>query len=110
MLSYGGEIAEMPSAWFELCLCRRTFSVPQAYTLHQRSCRKSKKRLADALDMAKVLQARKRQKVGVGAAQEIPEEVPVGAVEIYAVAVPVSVCIVIYLLNTSSNWPFVHSH
>jgi hypothetical protein len=52
-----------PPAWFETCACGRTFSVPQALTYHKRSCNRTKKRLAVALDKAKdVWQAKKRQK------------------------------------------------
>jgi hypothetical protein len=55
---------DLPPAWFQTCICGREFSVPQAYTYHKRSCQKSKKRLAAALDKARdVWQARKRQKM-----------------------------------------------
>jgi len=55
---------ELPPAWSQICSCGRSFSVPQAYTCHKRSCTKSKKRLAGALEKAKeVWQAKKRQKV-----------------------------------------------
>jgi hypothetical protein len=51
------------SAWCQTCICARTFLVPQAYTFHKRSCQKTKKRLAGALEKAKeVWQAKKRQK------------------------------------------------
>jgi hypothetical protein len=54
---------DFPAAWFETCACGRTFSVPQAFTYHKRSCDRTKKRLAVALDKAKdVWQAKKRQK------------------------------------------------
>ena len=59
---------ELPPAWSQICSCGRSFSVPQAYTCHKRSCTKSKKRLAGALEKAKeVWQAKKRQKVDVSA-------------------------------------------
>jgi hypothetical protein len=52
------------SSWSEVCMCGRAFSVPQAYTLHLRSCKKTKKRLAGALEKAKATwQANKRRKV-----------------------------------------------
>jgi hypothetical protein len=35
------------------CPCGRTFSHANAFTYHQRTCRKSKKRLAGALALAK---------------------------------------------------------
>ena len=55
---------EFPSAWYQVCICGRTFSVPQAYTYHKRSCEQTKKRLAGALDKAKeVWQVKKRQRL-----------------------------------------------
>lgn len=64
---------EIPPAWSQVCSCGRTFSVPQAYTYHKRSCQKTKKRLATALEKAKeVLHARKRQKTeGMAQNQEL---------------------------------------
>jgi hypothetical protein len=54
---------DLPPAWCKVCICGRTFSVQQAYTCHKRSCQKTKKRLAGALEKAKeVWQANKRQK------------------------------------------------
>lgn len=53
-------------AWYYVCVCSRTFSVPQAYTFHKRSCQKTKKRLSNALDKAKeVWQSKKRRKMEV---------------------------------------------
>jgi len=53
----------VPAAWHEVCICGRTFSVPQAYTCHKRTCQKTKKRLASALDKAReVWEARKRKR------------------------------------------------
>jgi hypothetical protein len=58
----------LPPAWVETCACGRSFSVPQAYTYHKRSCQKTKKQLAGVLRKAKeVWQARKRFRV-----EEIP--------------------------------------
>lgn len=55
---------DLPPAWCKVCICGRTFSVQQAYTCHKRSCQKTKKRLAGALEKAKeVWQANKRQKL-----------------------------------------------
>ncbi len=55
---------DSPPAWSQTCVCGRAFSLPQAYTFHQRSCQKTKKRLLGALEKAKdILQARKRRKV-----------------------------------------------
>jgi hypothetical protein len=54
---------DLPPAWSQACACGRTFSVPQAYTCHKRSCQKTKKRLSCALEKAKeVWQAKKRRK------------------------------------------------
>ena len=54
---------DLPPAWCQVCVCGRTFSVPQAYTFHKRSCQKTKKRLSSALDKAKeVWQSKKRRK------------------------------------------------
>jgi hypothetical protein len=55
---------EMPAAWHEACVCGRTFYQPQAYSFHQRNCKKTKKRLAGALEKAKeIWQAKKRRKI-----------------------------------------------
>jgi hypothetical protein len=55
---------EFPSAWYQVCICGHTFSVPQAYTYHKRSCKQTKKRLSGALDKAKeVWQVKKHQKL-----------------------------------------------
>jgi hypothetical protein len=55
---------DLPPAWSQICVCGRAFSAPQAYTFHQRSCQRTKKRLLGALEKAKdILQARKRRKV-----------------------------------------------
>ena len=55
---------DVPPAWSQACICGRTFSVPQAYTYHMRSCPKTKKQLSSALQQAKeVFQARKRRKM-----------------------------------------------
>ena len=57
---------DMPPAWCQVCVCGRTFSVPQAYTFHKRSCQKAKKRLSTALDKAKeVWQSKKRRRMEV---------------------------------------------
>jgi hypothetical protein len=68
------------SAWFQACVCGRTFTVPQGFFYHQRSCLKEKKRLSDALEKAReVLRARKRRKmsqqIGEGSSnQNVPAE------------------------------------
>ena len=55
---------DLPPAWSQACVCGRAFSLPQAYTFHQRSCQRTKKRLLGALEKAKdILQARKRRRV-----------------------------------------------
>jgi hypothetical protein len=90
--------ANLSPAWCETCVCGRTFSLPQAYTCHQRSCQKSKKRLVDALERAKaVWQAKKRRKIEDGAEKEalalagpsnipdselVPNEPPVAILEV----------------------------
>jgi hypothetical protein len=68
---------DLPPAWRQVCVCGRTFSVPQAYTFHQRSCQKTKKRLSSALDKAKeVWQSKKRRIMEVmqGTTAEGPPE------------------------------------
>jgi hypothetical protein len=51
-------------AWSQICPYGRTFSVPQVYTYHKRSCKKTKKWLSGTLEKAKeVWWAKKRQKV-----------------------------------------------
>jgi hypothetical protein len=62
---------DLPAAWCQVCVCGRTFSVPQAYTCHTRSCQKTNKRLASALEKAKgVWRANKRRKIEEKAARE----------------------------------------
>jgi hypothetical protein len=57
-------MSDLLPAWCQVCVCSRTFSVPQAYTFHKRSCQKTRKRLSSALDKAKeVWQSKKRQKM-----------------------------------------------
>jgi hypothetical protein len=64
-------VMELPPTWSEVCICGRTFSVPQAYTFHKRSCQKTKKRLANALHRAKEeWEARKRRKTGETEAEQ----------------------------------------
>jgi hypothetical protein len=54
---------DLPPAWSQTCICGRAFSLPQAYTFHQRSCQKTKKRLLGALEKARdILQARKKRR------------------------------------------------
>src|SRR6202022_3733177 len=61
---------DLPPAWCKVCICGRTFSVQQAYTCHKRSCQKTKKRLAGALEKAKeVWQTNKRRKTEAKAAR-----------------------------------------
>jgi hypothetical protein len=55
---------DLPPAWSQSCICGRIFSLPQAYTFHQRSCQRTKKRISGALEKAKdILQVRKRRKM-----------------------------------------------
>ena len=83
---------DLPAAWFQTCVCGQSFSVPQAYTCHKRTCQKKRKRLAGALENLKakgVWQARKRQKVDAKAAEDalqgplnlnnVPEPFPTGS-------------------------------
>jgi hypothetical protein len=74
---------DLPPTWCETCICGRTFSLPQAYTFHKRSCQKTKKRLASALEKAKdAWQAKKRQKMeakalaGSSDSHPVPDPVP----------------------------------
>src|ERR1700676_1036750 len=65
------DFKQLAPAWSQTCHCGRTFSLPQAYTCHTRSCKKTKKRLAATLGKAKeVWRAKKRQKVDELAAKE----------------------------------------
>ena len=55
---------DLPPSWSQTCVCGRAFSLPQAYTFHQRSCQRTKKWLLGALEKDKdILQARKCRKV-----------------------------------------------
>ena len=70
---------DLPPAWSQTCVCGCAFSLPQAYTFHQHSCQRTKKRLLGALEKAKdILQARKHRKVESGRsvlpAQNLPAE------------------------------------
>jgi hypothetical protein len=57
---------DLPPAWSQSCICGRIFSLPQAYTFHQRGCQKTKKRMLGALEKARdILQAKKRRKTEV---------------------------------------------
>src|ERR1700749_1724903 len=47
----------------EACICGRTFIQPGALHYHQRSCTKTKKRLAGALSKAKEAWGRKRRRI-----------------------------------------------
>jgi hypothetical protein len=69
---------DLPSAWCQHCVCGRTFSVPQAYSCHKRSCQKTKKRLSGALEKAKeAWQVKKRRKVeGKAQLAEGPSSTP----------------------------------
>ena len=67
---------DLPPAWSQTCVCGRTFSLPQAYAFHQRSCQRTKKRLVGALEKAKyILQARKRRKVKGSRLVRIPYKI-----------------------------------
>jgi hypothetical protein len=76
---------DLPSAWFQVCACGRTFSLPQAYTCHGNSCHAAKKRFAGALDKAREdWNARKRRKIEAKKAEKVivtepnlPAEAPV---------------------------------
>jgi hypothetical protein len=62
---------DLPPAWCQACICGRTFSLPQAYTYHKRTCEKTKKRLSGAWDKAKeVWKAKKRQKIEAKATEK----------------------------------------
>jgi len=62
---------DLPPAWSQTCPCGRTFSLPQAYTYHKRTCEKTKKRLSGALERAKIVwRAKKRQRLDELAASE----------------------------------------
>ena len=51
-------------AWFRTCVCGRVFSTPQAFSYHQRSCQKTRKRLSVALAKAgEAWRAKKRQRI-----------------------------------------------
>ena len=71
---------DLLAAWCQVCVCGRTFSVPQAYTFHKRSCQKTKKRLSSALDKAKeVWQSKKHKKMEVTqstTAENLPDQNP----------------------------------
>lgn len=52
-------------AWFRTCVCGRVFSIPQAFSCHQRSCPKTRKRISAALAKAgEAWRAKKRQRIG----------------------------------------------
>ena len=99
----------LPPAWSQTCVCGRAFSVPQAYTFHQRSCQRTKKRLLGALEKSKdILQARKRRKVeSVLLAQNLADEVgpssqPVNLAHLNDLPIPV--------VNSEVWFPFNQVH
>ena len=51
------------SSLSETCICGRTFIQPSALHYHQRSCTKTKKRLAGALSKAKEAWGRKKRRI-----------------------------------------------
>jgi hypothetical protein len=51
------------SSLSEACICGRTFIQPSALHYHQRSCTKTKKRLAGALSKAKEAWGRKKRRI-----------------------------------------------
>jgi hypothetical protein len=57
--SSGGNL----SSFSEACICGRTFIQPSALHYHQRSCTKTKKRLAGALSKAKETWRRKKRRI-----------------------------------------------
>ena len=67
---------DLPPSWSQTCVCGCAFSLPQAYTFHQHSCQRMKKRFLGALEKAKdILQARKHRKVeSVLSAQNLAAE------------------------------------
>jgi hypothetical protein len=81
----GSDFEPLP-AWHQVCTCGRTFCVPQAFTHHKNSCRKTKKRLASALERAReVWVAKKRRKVDGNTALEgssMPVNISFGSVPI----------------------------
>ena len=55
---------DLPPTWSQACVCGRAFSLPQAYTFHQRICQRMKKWFLGSLEKVKdILQGRKRRKV-----------------------------------------------
>jgi hypothetical protein len=53
---------DLPTAWCQTCACGRAFSAPHAYTNHERTCQRTKKRLASALVKAKELWVSKKRR------------------------------------------------
>jgi hypothetical protein len=53
---------DLPPAWCQTCGCGRAFSTPQAYTNHERTCQKTKKRFSSALTKAKEVWASKKRR------------------------------------------------
>jgi len=51
----------LPMVESETCACGRSFSHTFAFTNHQRTCQKTKKRLSDALSKARVLWVAKKK-------------------------------------------------
>ena len=99
----------LPPAWSQTCVCGRAFSVPQAYTFHQRSFQRTKKQILGALEKSKdILQARKRRKVeSVLLAQNLADEVgpssqPVNLAHLNDLPIPV--------VNSEVWFPFNQVH
>jgi len=68
----------------ETCSCGRTFYFPGALKNHQRSCTKTKKRLASALGKAKDLwTSRKRKQVDIVGPQQVQSHAEQPATELF---------------------------
>ncbi|KAH7904408.1 hypothetical protein BJ138DRAFT_1138545 [Hygrophoropsis aurantiaca] len=64
------------SGYIRTCVCGRSFFQPNAFSTHERSCSRTKKRLSGALVKAKELwSSRKRQRVMIQAANESGSEI-----------------------------------
>ena len=68
----------------ETCGCGRTFYFPGALKNHQRSCAKTKKRLANALGKAKDLwMSRKRKRLDIVGPQQVQSHAEQPAMELF---------------------------
>src|SRR5882762_6758061 len=93
-----------------LCSCGKSFSQPGRLTFHQKSCKKGKRRLADAFEKARESwRQRKRLQVEdltashIEASQQSPSGVIANSVSFFLVEIAHTESEIIYIQSDSTN-------